>query len=176
VACALHRPLLDGPSDRLKGTSAMHDSTARDEDSARKPAFVPLPPRVLMVESDQDLADLVRFELETSGYHVEITSSVSGALRRLHEDNQFALVIGDVQLRGRSGLQLLFAEDSAGKLPAVLMMSAVVSPELRHFVEGMGAAIVEKPFSFAILHANVVQVLRMAPRTKTHNPSRAGVQ
>jgi len=146
----------------------MHHSSALDEGSFRKPAFAPQPPHVLVVEDDQDFADVVRFELETGGYQVEITSSVSEALRRLHDDNDFALVISDVRLPGKSGLQLLFAENAAGTLPAVLMMSGFVSPELRHFVEGMGAAVIEKPFSFATLHANVIRVLRMAARTKIH--------
>jgi DNA-binding response OmpR family regulator len=155
-----------GDRDALEGPSQMHHSIALDERSVGDAPLASHPPHVLVVEDDQDFASVVRLGLESGGYHVEVTSSVSEARRRLRDHNEFALVISDVRLPGKSGLQLLFSEDSeeAGGTPPVLMMSAFVSPELRHFVEGMGAAVIEKPFSFATLRVNVIRALQRRRR------------
>jgi DNA-binding response OmpR family regulator len=123
-----------------------------------------------VVEDDSDFADLVRFELETGGYHVELTSSVSEALHRMHAGEELDLVLSDVRLPGKSGLQLLFPEGVCSEPPPVLLMSAFISPELRHFAESMGADTLEKPFSFAALHASVIRALRSASRARASRP------
>jgi DNA-binding response OmpR family regulator len=138
--------------------------------SHRNPTATPRPPRILVVEDDPDCAQLVRFELETGGYQVELTSSVSEALHRMRMPESLDLVLSDVRLPGKSGLQLLFPEGAASETPPVLLMSAFISPELRSFAESMGAETLEKPFSFAALHASVIRALRRA------SPARAGVQ
>jgi two-component system OmpR family response regulator len=119
-----------------------------------------------VVEDDPDFADAVRFDLESGGYHVDITSSVTEALRRMRDGSDLDLVITDVRLSCKSGIQLLFADDGGATPPPVLMMSALVSPKLRRLVEGRGGSVLEKPFSFASLHATVIRALRRAAREK----------
>jgi DNA-binding response OmpR family regulator len=122
--------------------------------------------RILVVEDDRDFADVVRFELVTGGYDVDITSSVTEALERMRTDSELDLVIGDVRLAGKSGIQLLFADGAESAPPPVLMMSGFVSPRLQRFVEGMGASVIEKPFSFGRLHASVIGALTKRRRAR----------
>jgi DNA-binding response OmpR family regulator len=148
----------------------MHHSTepsaASNQHTIQEPAAAPHPPRVLVVEDDRDFADVLRFELESDGYEVEVTSSVTEAQRRMRVEDDLDLVISDVRLPGKSGIQLLFGEEGGVTPPPVLMMSGYTSAKLRELVEGMGAAVIEKPFSFASLHANVVRILEKAASVK----------
>jgi DNA-binding response OmpR family regulator len=162
MACALSR--------------AMHHDLAPDADAIRKPAVDTHPPRILVVEDDATFAEVVRFELEVGGYQVELTSSVSEAQRRMRDDNDLDLVISDVRLPGKSGLQLLFPEGADAKPTPVLMMSAFISPKLQRFVEGMGAAVLEKPFTFAKLHLSVIRLLRRAAGATTDTCGMKGVE
>jgi DNA-binding response OmpR family regulator len=147
-----------------------------EQEETRNPTVTSHPPRILVVEDDPDFAKLVRFELETGGYEVEITSSVSEALLRMHDDGDLDLVLADVRLPGKSGLQLLFPEGAASEPPPILLMSAFISPELRHFAESMGAGVMEKPFSFAELHASVIRTLRAASLARAEKRSAGRVR
>jgi DNA-binding response OmpR family regulator len=91
----------------------------------------------------------------------------------MHEGSELALVITDVRLPGRSGIQILFPEDPDTKQPPVLVMSAFISPKLRDFVQQMGASVLEKPFSFATLHASVIRALRNAALGGSHTAEAA---
>jgi DNA-binding response OmpR family regulator len=162
MACALRR--------------VMHHSLALDGDAIRRPAVDAHPARILVVEDDATFADVVRFELEAGGYQVELTSSVTEAQRRMRDDDDLDLVISDVRLPGKSGLQLLFPEGAGAKPMPVLMMSAFISPKLQRFVEGMGAAVLEKPFTFAKLHLCVIRLLRKAAGAATDQWRMRGVE
>jgi DNA-binding response OmpR family regulator len=146
------------------------------QEEIRRPIATAQPPRILVVEDDPDFAKLVRFELETGGYQVEVTSSVSEALLRMQGGDELDLVIADVRLPGKSGLQLLFPEGASSEPPPILLMSAFISPELRHFAESMGAGAIEKPFSFAELHASVIRTLRTASLARAEKRSAGGVR
>jgi DNA-binding response OmpR family regulator len=153
---------------RAPGTF-MDRTVPPDEDVTKSSAGAhPHPPRILVVEDDVAFAEVVRFELAAGGYEVVLTSSVSEAQRRMRDDD-LDLVISDVRLPGKTGLQLLFPEGADTKPTPILMMSAFLSPKLRKFVEGMGAAVLEKPFTFANLHLSVIRVLREAARVTTTN-------
>jgi DNA-binding response OmpR family regulator len=128
-------------------------------------------PRILVVEDDRDFAEVVRFELETGGYEVDVTSSVTEAKQWMRTAS-LDLVISDVNLGGPSGIELLFPEPSAEAPPAVLMMSGFVSPPLRHLVEEKGALLIEKPFSFGRLHASVIGALSKTRRVREASAAR----
>jgi DNA-binding response OmpR family regulator len=145
----------------------MHHTLLRNRDALRKPASGAHPPRILVVEDDEAFAEVMRLELEVGGYQVELTSSVSEAQRKMRDDSDLDLVISDVRLPGKTGLQLLFLEGADARPTPVLMMSAFISPKLRQFVEGMGAAVLEKPFTFANLHLAVIRLLRKSARATT---------
>ena len=64
------------------------------------------PPKVLVVEDEQHLADGLRFNLEAEGYDADVVDSGEGALERLlgSPRDAYDLVILDVMLPGKAGV------------------------------------------------------------------------
>jgi DNA-binding response OmpR family regulator len=118
---------------------------------------------ILVVEDDPAFADLVRSELMTGGYLVTLASSVGEARHQMDVGITPDLILSDVRLPGEPGTDFLAEDAEATRLP-VLMMSAFPSDELRELIEGRGAAILDKPFSFGRLHASVMLVLMRRAR------------
>lgn len=99
-------------------------------------AFVSLPPvqaiwsvmhnkerdRILLVEDDQDLSELLFEELEAVGYVVEAVASAEQALIRIR-DWQPSVVVSDLQLPGEGGLSLL-SQAAKTSSPAFLIITA----------------------------------------------------
>ncbi|MEX0618636.1 MAG: sigma-54 dependent transcriptional regulator [Pseudohongiellaceae bacterium] len=79
--------------------------------------------RVLLVEDDQDLAELLFEELEGAGYQVDTASSAEQALVRIKEWPP-ALVVSDLRLPGDSGMSLLSLAGKSDTAPAFLIITA----------------------------------------------------
>ncbi len=80
--------------------------------------------RVLVVEDDRSLGDLLRDELESEGHRVRLATSVEEARERLEEEPA-DLVVSDLRLPGEEGTALL---DETRKLrptpPAFIVITA----------------------------------------------------
>lgn len=63
-------------------------------------------PRLLVVDDERDIRHLFVAELEEEGYQVEAAGSASAAADLL-QNQEFDLIILDIQMKGESGLQLL---------------------------------------------------------------------
>jgi DNA-binding NtrC family response regulator len=63
--------------------------------------------RIVVVEDDRELRNLVREILEYEGYHVDVFPTAETALMHLHGHNRTDLVITDLILPGRRGQELL---------------------------------------------------------------------
>jgi DNA-binding NtrC family response regulator len=79
--------------------------------------------RILVVEDDNALAELLVEELEAEGYVAQACASAEQALERL-EELMPELVVSDLQLPGMDGLELLENLRALDDSPAVLMISA----------------------------------------------------
>jgi DNA-binding NtrC family response regulator len=80
-------------------------------------------PRILVVEDDESLATLIVDELETEGMQVSSAARVATAVEHLAEQ-AFDLVISDLRLPDRSGLELLQHINQLTPKPAFLMITA----------------------------------------------------
>jgi two-component system cell cycle sensor histidine kinase/response regulator CckA len=80
-------------------------------------------PAVLVVEDDEDLAELVRMRLELEGQRVEAVHSVADALDAIAERPP-ALILLDLILGEQNGRDLVRALDRRGDLPAFVVMTA----------------------------------------------------
>lgn len=63
--------------------------------------------RILLVDDDTDLSDLLAEYLSNEGYQVEQADSAEAALTRLNAQEQFDLWVLDIMMPGMSGLELL---------------------------------------------------------------------
>ena len=60
--------------------------------------------RILVVDDEQDLCEILKFNLETEGYEVETANSAEEALEM--DIASFDLLLLDVMMGGMSGFQL----------------------------------------------------------------------
>jgi CheY-like chemotaxis protein len=111
-------------------------------------AFQSTAERVLVVEDDEPLADLIRIILEGEGYHVVRAATGSEALRELAAQPIHAVLL-DLALPdmdGRRMLRSIRASPSTRDLPAVVVSGYV------HDVEpGPGTVVLGKPVDITAL-------------------------
>ena len=133
--------------------------------------------RVLVVEDDPDIVELISHYLEGDGFRVEALANGEEALRRV-QDEGFDLLILDLQLPGMDGLTLCEAlrSDSRTENLPVIMLTARGDESDRILGLEMGADdYVVKPFSPKELVARARALFRRLDRKdETDLPLRRG--
>jgi two-component system KDP operon response regulator KdpE len=120
--------------------------------------------RILMIDDDRSLLELLSVYLERQGYEVEAASSGQAGLAAF-VDRGADLVLLDVTMHGLDGWQVLRRLRAAANVPVIMLTARSDEPEiLRGFSEGADDY-VAKPFSFAQLVARIGAVLDRAGRT-----------
>ena len=138
---------------------------------ARADSLMPNPElqRILIVEDDQDIAELVAHQLVKSGYEVDIVSAGDEVLPAL--ERQFAnLVVLDLMLPGLSGLDVcraIRAHANFADIPIIMVTAKTEETDRIVGLELGGDDYITKPFSPKELTARVGAVLRRTNRTKT---------
>ena len=121
-------------------------------------------PRILIVEDEEALTLLLRYNLEAAGYEVETVARGDEADVRLREGNP-DLVILDWMLPGLSGIELcrrLRARPDTRQLPIIMLTArGEESERVRGLTTGADDYVV-KPFSVPELIARVSALLRRA--------------
>jgi two-component system, OmpR family, alkaline phosphatase synthesis response regulator PhoP len=117
---------------------------------------------IYVVEDEQDIAELVRFNLALSGHEIDIYLSGEEGLSAIQKSKPDLLIL-DIMLPGLSGLEVcekLKAQSDFKEL-SIIMMSA--KGEEHDIVRGLELGAddyITKPFSMAVLKARVEVVLR----------------
>jgi two-component system, OmpR family, alkaline phosphatase synthesis response regulator PhoP len=117
--------------------------------------------RILVVEDEEDIAELVRYNLAAEGYRVSCTGSGEDAIRLIRSE-PFDLVVLDIMLPGISGIKVAQALRSDPKYLNLPIIMLTAKSEETDIVTGLGLAddYVTKPFSPKILCARISAVLR----------------
>jgi two-component system, OmpR family, alkaline phosphatase synthesis response regulator PhoP len=120
--------------------------------------------RALIIEDDADIAETLRYNLDSEGFVARIASSGEEGLSfALDPQNPPALIILDLMLPGMSGVELcrrLRREDLSRRTP-IIMLTAKTSEADRVAGLDVGADdYIAKPFSVRELLARVRAVLR----------------
>ncbi|MBR1415350.1 MAG: response regulator transcription factor [Prevotella sp.] len=131
-------------------------------------------PKILVVDDEQDLCDILRFNLEAEGYEVLTSTSGEEALAiisRQHADGSpFHLLLLDVMMPGMSGFEL--AQQLRGQVPVIFLTAKDTEDDvLRGFHLGADDYIA-KPFSLKQVLARVKAVLA---RTAGKDTATAGL-
>lgn len=119
--------------------------------------------RILLVEEDQDVLDLLKFNLEAEGYEVVTARDGRQALAMLH--NRADLIILEEKLPDQSGgevFQLLRSQNVAKDIPAIFLTTAPLNPEEIAQRSSGTAAYLVKPVSMRALLERVKTVLANA--------------
>lgn len=116
--------------------------------------------RILVVDDENDLREILQFNLQTAGFEVDIADSAENALEIL--TSQHALILLDVMMGGMSGWQMarVVREERKLNTPIVFLTAKTTEPDLlRGFSVGADDYIT-KPFSFQEVLARVNAILR----------------
>jgi len=125
--------------------------------------------KILVVDDEQDLLEILRFNLETEGYTVCTASSAEEAL--LTDISGFDLLLLDVMMGGMSGFALarrLKAEPKTSRIPIIFLTARDTENDT---VTGFNLGAddyISKPFSIRELTVRVRAVLRRT--TERHEP------
>lgn len=118
------------------------------------------PRRVLIVEDDVHIAELLRLHLRDEGYAVEHAADGNEGMRRLEEGSWDALVL-DLMLPGIDGLEICKRARAMARYTPIIITSARSSEVHRILGLELGADdYLAKPFSMLELVARVRALLR----------------
>ena len=81
--------------------------------------------RLLVVEDEEHIANVLKFNLEAEGYAVDVEDNGEAALHRLtRESNDIDLILLDVMLPGLDGFETVERLRAAGSFVPVMMLTA----------------------------------------------------
>jgi two-component system OmpR family response regulator len=134
--------------------------------------------RILVVEDEEHLSTIVRFNLEADGYEVITVGDGPTALRVMEEQGDAVdLIILDLMLPGMSGYSVCESLRAAGKTTPILVLSARTLTEDRTRAFDSGAdQYMMKPFDLDEFLSRVKNLLaRYNPRTESSGPPQGKV-
>jgi len=122
--------------------------------------------RVLVADDDPDIRELVRFKLEQVGHEVTAVGDGDAALEAIRADGPFALVLLDVTMPRRTGIEVcetLRRDPAMRSVPVLLLTAKAQEADVeRGFAAGADDYIV-KPFSPRELSSRVTAALARSP-------------
>lgn len=119
--------------------------------------------RVLVVEDDTDIGDLMQLALSRSLIDATLIASAEEALTRLATES-YDLILLDIALPGMSGLELCgqLKANPRLKLIPVILVSGYHSPENKREAERLGAVdFIEKPITLLRFLACIMGQLKL---------------
>jgi DNA-binding response OmpR family regulator len=130
-----------------------------------KSALCTQPRRILVIEDERDIAELIALNLSDLPAEVTLASEGLGGLD-LARQTQWDAIVLDVRLPGMSGLDLCRTLRAAGSSVPILMLTARTGETDRVLGLELGADdYLGKPFSVLELQARVKALLRRAAMT-----------
>ena len=122
--------------------------------------------RILVVEDEEDLLELIRFNLSKEGFKVTPVLTGEEALNavrtRIHD-----LILLDIMLPGINGFEVtrrLKGDAATASIPIVMLTAKSEEPDIVAGLEMGADDYITKPFSPRILSARVKAVLRRLPK------------
>lgn len=120
--------------------------------------------RILVVDDEADICEIVSFHLERQGYYTSSASSAEEALRLIKSaslDHGYDLILLDVMMEGMTGFEMAEELREEGNQVPIIFLTARSGEEdlLKGFTVG-GDDYISKPFSVKELVARVKSVLR----------------
>jgi DNA-binding response OmpR family regulator len=118
--------------------------------------------RILIVDDERDICEILTFNLENEGYETDTAHSAEEALEKLTPDH--ALILLDVMMGGMSGYRMAEKLRKEGNPVPVVFLTAkdTENDMLTGFSVG-GDDYISKPFSLKEVSARVKAILKRAP-------------
>jgi len=118
--------------------------------------------KILVVDDEEDILELVRYNLSREGYKIICASSGEEGLKTAKSENPDLIVL-DLMLPGVDGLDVtrrLKGDDTTRKIPIVMLTAKGEESDIVTGLELGAEDYITKPFSTKVLVARVRAVLR----------------
>lgn len=116
--------------------------------------------KILIIDDEQDLCEILQFNLTTAGYQVDTVNSGEEALKK--DIKQYDLLLLDVMMPGMSGFELaagLKLSESTAHLPIIFLTALGDEQDKLHGFDLGADDYIAKPFSIREVLARVKAVL-----------------
>ena len=127
--------------------------------------------KVFLIEDDQDITELVQYNLEREGFTVLTATTGEEALNRLHQEIPHVIIL-DLMLPGIDGLETCRFIKQENKLKNIPLIMLTAKSEEADIIVGLQLGAddyVTKPFSPKVLIARIKALLRrMATKAATN--------
>jgi DNA-binding NtrC family response regulator len=122
--------------------------------------------RVLVVDDDRGIIELLKAGFTSKGYAVTTASTGTDGMETLKKE-QFDLLVFDVHLPGANGLELLAASRKLGRNTPVVMMSGMATDVTKRTASYLGGiAFLDKPFKLDAMMSTAEQAMASASGPK----------
>jgi DNA-binding response OmpR family regulator len=124
--------------------------------------MTPVPQKIIIVEDQPDVADLLEEMLSIDGYQVIKIHSSTGALSMIRAENPDAVLL-DIMMPDVSGLEVLRfmrREPDLQQTPVVIVSARTLPSDIRAGLEAGATAYLTKPVDIDNLRKTVAEVIR----------------
>lgn len=129
--------------------------------------------KILVVDDEEDIVELITFQLERDGYDVVCANDGIEAVSKINKENP-DLVILDIMMPRMSGLdvvQLIRGKKDKHSLPIIIVSAKSTEDDIVKGLDLGADDYLTKPFSLKVLSAKVKAVLRMIEDKKDSDSS-----
>ena len=123
--------------------------------------------KILVVDDEADIRDILQFNLENAGFEVDCASSAEEALDILSD--RHGLILLDVMMHGMSGFQMarLLRDERGNQTPIIFLTAKDTQDDLLTGFSAGADDYIPKPFSIQEVIARVNAVIRRCTMTET---------
>jgi len=121
--------------------------------------------KILIVDDDRNICEILEFNLSNEGYHVETAYSAEEALKKISP--QYALILLDVMMGGMSGYKMaekLRKENN--QIPIIFLTAKDTENDMLTGFSVGGDDYIPKPFSIKEVIARVKAIVKRAKPTE----------
>jgi len=133
--------------------------------------------KILVVDDEEDILELVKYNLSKEGYTVQCVGSGEEALEQAAKMRPDLIVL-DLMLPGLDGLEVcrqLKGEQKTAQIPVVMLTAKADDADIVAGLELGADDYITKPFSPRVLIAHLRAVLRRRSRDKAEEGNRIGI-
>ena len=120
--------------------------------------------KILVVDDETDIREILQFNLENAGYTVETASSAEEALEKLGPEH--GLILLDVMMGGMSGYKMAehLRKEKGNDIPIIFLTARTGQDDLLTGFNAGGDDYITKPFSIQEVVVRVRAVMKRIPK------------
>ena len=123
--------------------------------------------RILVVDDEEDLCEILQFNLESEGYEVDTANSAEEGLKKLK--SQHMLILLDVMMEDMSGFQMAnkIRKELNNDVPIIFLTAKDTENDMLTGFNVGGDDYITKPFSLKAVMARVKAVIKRSAKSAT---------